>query len=294
MLSLIYGDLDIFPSLKHMIPLLYWQGSDDRHIRVWNCTTGKCSKVFRAHIASEVKFDPQKQKLFTAAFDCTAACWDMNTGDRLQQFIGHVSAVLSVDFDLAQDIVITGSYDSSAKLWSLSSGDLLRTFHEGIVGPVKQVRLANTVTKQQDSNTKNDTGDMFAIRCFVYEEGSVHVYSIHKNEAMTTHSTLDHSWGDKFLPNLCPTGTDKIVCCAYDRKLGNVKLVQSLHIANEGYKKRELCTIIPRQRTEFEKMLGCGKKFCVFRTYGDRSSIDIWCLSREEKIASIPLHEAAW
>jgi len=64
--------------------ILFSIGSDDRTVRLWDCDTGACLKIFRTHTVADVKFD--SKQIVTASFDNTAACWDMVRRVKVKQF----------------------------------------------------------------------------------------------------------------------------------------------------------------------------------------------------------------
>ena len=90
-----------------MLQPVYVIGSDDRTVRLWDCDTGQCLKIYRTHTVADVKFDDKH--IITASFDNTAACWDMATGERMRHYRGHIGAVFTVDYDEDVDVLVTGS-----------------------------------------------------------------------------------------------------------------------------------------------------------------------------------------
>lgn len=86
--------------------MLLLVGSDDRTVRLWDCSTGVCLKIYRTHTVADVKFD--SKHIVTASFDNTAACWDAATGERLRHYRAHVGAVFTVDYNEDVDILVTG------------------------------------------------------------------------------------------------------------------------------------------------------------------------------------------
>lgn len=83
-------------------------GSDDRTVRLWDCNSGQCIKIFRTHTVADVKFD--SKHVVTASFDNTAACWDRATGERVRHYRGHMGAVFTVDYDEELDVLVTGMF----------------------------------------------------------------------------------------------------------------------------------------------------------------------------------------
>ena len=59
-------------------------------MRLWDVESGQCLKVLNTHTCADIKFD--EEMVVTASFDNTVACWDWETGRRLQHFVGHTGA----------------------------------------------------------------------------------------------------------------------------------------------------------------------------------------------------------
>ena len=72
------------------IEKLFYSGSDDRSVRLWDLKTGQCKYVLKAHTCADICFDDHK--VVTASFDNTVGMWDWNTGENLQYFRGHTAA----------------------------------------------------------------------------------------------------------------------------------------------------------------------------------------------------------
>ncbi|KAJ8021058.1 F-box/WD repeat-containing protein 2 [Holothuria leucospilota] len=99
-------------------------GSDDLTVRLWDVESGQCLKVLNTHTCADVKFD--EKMVVTASFDNTVACWDWETGIRLQHFVGHTGAVFCVDYCHAVQLLVSGSADMTVCLWDLEKGTLLQ------------------------------------------------------------------------------------------------------------------------------------------------------------------------
>lgn len=104
-----------YPDVRTLhILSLHLPGSDDRTVRLWDCETGQCIKIFRTHTVADVKFD--NKQIITASFDNTAACWDMVTGERVRHYRGHIGAVFTVDYDEEVDVLVTGLYAANLSM----------------------------------------------------------------------------------------------------------------------------------------------------------------------------------
>ncbi|KAL5004500.1 hypothetical protein ScPMuIL_017956 [Solemya velum] len=119
-------------------------GSDDRSIKIWNARNGECCLAIRTPSVSDIKFDDTL--LFVASYDNSVICYDFGTGREKCRYVGHVSAVLSIDFNIALNLLLTGSADRSVKIWHIESGQLLNSIvdiHSNWVLQVKFVKLEN-------------------------------------------------------------------------------------------------------------------------------------------------------
>ncbi|XP_062617833.1 F-box/WD repeat-containing protein 2-like [Saccostrea cucullata] len=119
-------------------------GSEDRSVYFWDTTTGIAYlvKVIEAHSICQIKFD--KEFLYTASYDNTAACWNLESGQQHSRFVGHVNAVMCIEPIRSLKIVLTGSADSTIKIWDHDSGELLQTLVKFHSGWIKQVRALNS------------------------------------------------------------------------------------------------------------------------------------------------------
>ncbi|XP_031490186.1 THO complex subunit 6 [Nymphaea colorata] len=76
---------------------------------------------------NSVATDIQGGRLFAAAGDSCAYCWDVETGTRTMTFTGHKDYLHCVIFRNTTNQIITGSEDGTAKLWDCRSGKCAQT-----------------------------------------------------------------------------------------------------------------------------------------------------------------------
>ncbi|KAL4228073.1 hypothetical protein ACF0H5_013508 [Mactra antiquata] len=103
-------------------------GSDDHTVRFWDIENGDCTKVIHTHSVSALQFDDIY--VYTASFDNTAACWDIDTGQLMCRYVGHISAVFSLDARRDVNILVTGSADKTVKIWQVDTGVLLSSLSD--------------------------------------------------------------------------------------------------------------------------------------------------------------------
>lgn len=112
-------------------------GSDDHTVKVWDCHTEECGFTLHTQTVSDVRLEDNF--IYTSSFDGSAESWQIPQGFH-KRYIGHVSAVLSIDICLELSILVSGSADLTMKVWDISSAQLLATLaghHKGWVVKVK-------------------------------------------------------------------------------------------------------------------------------------------------------------
>ena len=116
-------------------------GGDDRHVCVWDVSPGSVSgaphTVLRGHRhrLQAAAFHPDSVRLGTAAQDCTARIWRVDTGDELLVLRGHEGWVYDIAFSPDGTLVLTASEDGTVKVWDAGGGTTLLSLsgHEGTV-----------------------------------------------------------------------------------------------------------------------------------------------------------------
>lgn len=112
-------------------------GSDDHTVKVWDCHTEECGFTLHTQTVSDVRLE--NNFIYTSSFDGSAESWQIPQGFH-KRYIGHVSAVFSIDICLELSILVSGSADLTMKVWDISSAQLLATLaghHKGWVVKVK-------------------------------------------------------------------------------------------------------------------------------------------------------------
>src|SRR5262249_18487382 len=95
-------------------------GSEEDAVRIWETASGKEIATFRAQ-AEALAFVPNSKTLATASGGMIQL-WDVATGKRLDQALGHQKAVRSVAFARQGRVLATLGYDSTLRLWESTTG----------------------------------------------------------------------------------------------------------------------------------------------------------------------------
>ncbi|GAB1607600.1 pre-mRNA-processing factor 17-like [Argonauta hians] len=93
----------------------------DRYCKLWDTETGKCIAPFSSRkVPYCVKFNPDedKQNLFVAGTsDKKIVCWDIRSGDIMQEYDRHLGAVNTITFVDQNRRFVTTSDDKSLRVW---------------------------------------------------------------------------------------------------------------------------------------------------------------------------------
>lgn len=183
-------------------------GSDDLTVRLWDVDSGQCLRILNTHTCADIKFD--EEKVVTASFDNTLACWDWTTGNRTQHFIGHTGAVFCVDYCDPLQLLISGSADMAVCLWDLGKGTLLHRL-TGHTEWVIQV-LIGWCTVDTDLYRNGD--------CVIFSMDKVEIrlWSLSKERSCNVTKILSYPseeiHGQTFLPRL--QFNNRVIACASD------------------------------------------------------------------------------
>jgi COMPASS component SWD3 len=155
-------------------------GSDDKLIRLWDVTTGKCMPtplVGHHNYIYSLAFAPKGNMIVSGSYDEAVFLWDVRTARLMRSLPAHSDPVSSVDFVRDGTLIASCSSDGLIRIWDTATGQCLKTLvHEdnaAVTGvkfsPNGKFVLAATL----DSS----------VRLWNYVEGRcVKTYQGHKNE----------------------------------------------------------------------------------------------------------------
>ncbi len=114
-------------------------GAYDSTVRIWNLATGEQIGHFDGHLAgggyvAPLVFSPDGKYALsgdnTGGFeaDNVLLMWDVQTGEIVQRFVGHLDWIQTAAFTPDGQQVITGAKDNTAILWDVATGEQVRQF----------------------------------------------------------------------------------------------------------------------------------------------------------------------
>lgn len=117
-------------------------GSRDATLRVWNIEKGTAMHQLVGHSHSVRCIEVSGNKVVSGSYDATcrvsvlvslsdspladslpSQLWDVDTGECLFVYRGHIHQIYAVAFDGIR--VVTGSLDSTVRIWSATTGWVL-------------------------------------------------------------------------------------------------------------------------------------------------------------------------
>lgn len=116
----------------------------DGEICLWQVADGKqlfTCKEEQNHWVWSVCFSPDSQMLASSSEDKVIRLWDVNTGECLQELVGHQNWVFTVAFSPDGQRLASASEDETIRLWEVASGECLDTL-TGHSGGVRAVAIS--------------------------------------------------------------------------------------------------------------------------------------------------------
>ncbi len=122
-------------------------------LTVWNTQTGTVRLSLDEHnlrdaegnliegtnrAVTAVAISPDGRYLVSGAENGVIYLWDLATGERLREFVGHADRITQLTFNKSGSEFLSGSADRVAILWNVTDGQILRrlTGHKGAVNSV--------------------------------------------------------------------------------------------------------------------------------------------------------------
>lgn len=94
--------------------------SDDKTIRLWNLTTGKCTKILTGHTFSANRTILYRNNiLVSVSDDSTIKFWDLEKGSQVTSIEGHNSWVIYSTI-MEDGTLVTAGADKHVRFWSES------------------------------------------------------------------------------------------------------------------------------------------------------------------------------
>jgi WD40 repeat protein len=108
-------------------------GSDDKTLRLWEVSTGKCLVVtdcLHTDSVRSVCFDPSGRLALSGSDDKTLRLWEVSTGKCWRVFTGHAGSVRAVGWSGDGQVSLSGDSKCILKLWKADRGKCLATLDD--------------------------------------------------------------------------------------------------------------------------------------------------------------------
>ena len=261
---------------------IYSVGSDDHTVRFWDVHSGDCIKVIHTHSVSALQFDDIY--LYTASYDNTAACWDIDNGQLMCRYVGHISAVFSLDARRDLNLIVTGSADKTVKIWQLSSGALLNTLSEWHNDWITSLKiLSHWSPANENEGIGHGTLNLVSVdrQCCCF-------WTIASNDQVSVSVTHTADWC-MHVP--FDTFSDGISVCTWNMRdrLQCLSTYTTETIDKKCSPRHMTSVLLPKELPSKQIVLGVGQKFSVFMVDDGYSRIVLVDVHSSKIVCSIPL-----
>lgn len=234
-------------------------GSDDHTVRFWDIHSGECVKVIHTHSVSALQFDDML--VYTASYDNTAVCWDIDTGQLMCRYVGHISAVFSLDARRDLNLMVTGSADKTVKIWQLDSGVLLNSLSDWHNDWITHVKILSCSPQHNDGNM--DVLQNRTLQLVSVDRQGCCFWTVRSNEQVDVSVTHTADW----CMNV-PSDTHNygISVCTYNKKdrCQAISTYTTETIDGKCVPRHLSSLSLPPDLPPKQTVLGIGQKFAIF------------------------------
>jgi len=110
---------------------LFFTGSSDRTIKIWNFPKGNLLSTLPGHVdqITDILIDHDQDLLYSSSLDKTIKCWDLKQNRVINQYYGHKSGVYSINLFSPLKILFSGGRDCVIKVWDTKSNKEVNSMH---------------------------------------------------------------------------------------------------------------------------------------------------------------------
>lgn len=91
-------------------------------VKLWDAVTGNLKANLKMTSVRAMAFSPDGTTIVTGTNHGPVQVWDVSTGQRKTEYIGHTDIVSSIGFSPDKTTIATASRDTTVRLWDISTG----------------------------------------------------------------------------------------------------------------------------------------------------------------------------
>ncbi|CAG8717400.1 16607_t:CDS:1, partial [Dentiscutata erythropus] len=127
---------------------IFYSGSFDRTINVWDISSKTCLKTLEGHHSAAIQCLALAQStLASGSWDKSIIVYDITKDyDIKRKFLGHAAGIISLEISSNETLLFSGSVDKTIRIWNIDTGDCLHRLygHDGTVGTLTLVPQPST------------------------------------------------------------------------------------------------------------------------------------------------------
>lgn len=125
-----YADA-VFQVIINPTKPIFASGNREKNIRIRSLETGKIIRSIPTESGvNSLAFSANGKILVAGCPDHNIRLWDVDSGELMTIFQGHLDQITSLNFSADDQFLISGSWDKTIKIWSIEQQKILQTLSE--------------------------------------------------------------------------------------------------------------------------------------------------------------------
>ncbi|CAG8668276.1 4626_t:CDS:2, partial [Gigaspora rosea] len=126
---------------------IFYSGSFDKTIKVWDISSQTCLKTLEGHSAGIQCLALSQSNLVSGSWDKSIIVYDVTKDYEFKhKLLGHTAGIISLEINSNETLLFSGSVDKTIRIWNINTGDRLHRLygHDNTVGTLMLVPKPST------------------------------------------------------------------------------------------------------------------------------------------------------
>ncbi|CAG8672384.1 11750_t:CDS:2, partial [Gigaspora margarita] len=110
---------------------IFYSGSFDKTIKVWDISSQTCLKTLEGHHSAEIQCLALSQSnLVSGSWDKSIIVYDVTKDYEFKhKLLGHTAGIISLEINSNETLLFSGSVDKTIRIWNINTGDFLHRLY---------------------------------------------------------------------------------------------------------------------------------------------------------------------